>query len=290
MPTSRYFNNFAPNKNSEQRLYEDLVAESIRIHGHDIWYIPREDFNESDFLYGENVNSKFSRAYLMEMYIANTEGWQGPGDIFKKFGMNMFDGSNFILSKRTFDKYMPIQITTIPRIGDLLYVPVMNKMFEIKFVEEELLFFTRGMRTPYLYELRTEAFRTSNEIIRTGVEEIDVVDDLSSYIVEISLTTGSGNYEIGETVYQGANLNYSSASARVSDWQPSSNTLFLMEIKGQFEPSANIIGVTTGTIYRANVADTLKDNTFYDLFNNKDIQVEANTIIDLSERNPFGLP
>ena len=288
MGTSHYFNNFSSTKINEQRLYEDILIESIRIMGHDIYYVAREDFADNDNIFGENVSSRFERAYQMEMYIANAEGWEGDSDFFSKFGLEIREGSNFIVAKKTFEKYVPSMVTRRPKEGDLLFVPVMNKIFEIKFVEEELLFFSHGQRLPYIYELRCEVFRTANEKINTGVERIDEIDDKTSYTIQLTLG-GSGNYNIGEAVYQGSNLAYSTASAKVTDWIPTSRIISLIDIKGTFG-TGNLIGFSTNTSSAVVNTDLISDHVYYDLFDNKDIQSEANTIVDLSEINIFGTP
>ncbi len=82
---SHYFQNYSPAATSENRLLEDLVNESIHIIGTTCFYMPRESFNENDFLFGENVQSKFSKAYPIDTYLANIEGYDGDGEFFSKF-------------------------------------------------------------------------------------------------------------------------------------------------------------------------------------------------------------
>lgn len=289
MATSHYFRNFDLSKINEQRLYEDLLTESIKIMGHDIYYLPRESWSDTDELFGENLSSRFERAYQMEMYIVNTDGFSGENELFTKFGLEIREGSNFIVTKRTFDKYMPSSLTIRPREGDLLFVPVMNRIFEIKFVEEELLFFGKGLRTPYIYELRCELFRYNNEKIETGVNVIDDIDVNASYTIELILT-GSGNYNIGEAVYQGANLAAATATAKVGNWDPNNRKIYLVDINGNFANGLNIIGTQSNTSGTVTSTDTLGDHIYYDFFNNKQIQTEANNIIDFSETNVFGTP
>lgn len=288
MATSHYFRLYPDRKSNEQLLFEDLLNESIKIMGHDIFYMPREDWDDADTLFGENVHSRFERAYQMEMYIANIEGWEGDGDFFSKFGLEIRDNCNFILTKRTFEKYVPLKVTPRPREGDLLYVPVMRKIFEIKFVEEDLLFFSKGNKLPYLYELRVETFRYANEKLVTGVDVIDEIDDLSSYTLKIP-TTGSGNFNIGETVYQGANLAFATASAKVINWEPSNTTVFLGNVKGTFNNGSTITGDSSSTTRTLGTYDPLEDNVYYDLFDNKVIENEANNFI-IIQQNPFGVP
>lgn len=290
MATNHYFRPFPGNiKTNEQRLFEDLLVESIKIHGHNIYYIPREMWSDTDTIFGENMQSKFERAYLIEMYIANVDGYEGDGDFFSKFGLEIRENSNFVVSKRSFDKTIPSTITIRPREGDLLYVPVMTKLFEIKFVEEELMFFSKGNRIPYVYELRCETYRTSNEKFNTGVDVIDDADMEASYTIQLTVA-GSGNYNIGETVYQGNTFATATATAKVSNWEPTNNTIYLAEIKGEFSTSGNLVGNTSQTVRSITTADTLGDYVYYDFFDNKQIQSEANTFVDLSEVNPFGVP
>lgn len=290
MATSVYFNNYSPSVINENMLLEDLIVESIQIMGHDIKYLPREVYDQADDVLGESVNSKFTRAYNMEMYLANVEGYEGDGDFFSKFGLEIRDTSNFVVSRRSFEKYMPSNIASRPREGDLLFVPVLNKIFEIKFVEEELLFFSLGKRNPYIYELRCEVFRFSNEDFETGDEVIDDLEHAASYTVTLSLGTGTGNYYKNEIVYQGANLAYATASAEAKHWIPETKVIEVINVKGAFTANANVIGSQSNTVYRLANFDELADLVDYDDSDNRIIQTEADLFIDLSEINPFGVP
>ena len=275
---------------NEKRLLEDVIVESIQIMGHDCFYIPRDSYNGDDEIYGETINAKFTRAYTMEMYIANVEGYEGQGDFFSKFGLDIRDTSNFVIAARSFRKYVPSNIAWRPREGDLVYVPVMQKMFEIKFVEEELLFFSIGNRNPYIYELRCELFRFSDENINTGVEEVDVVAVENSYTIELDLGAGTGDYNVGETVYQGANLSASIARAVITDYNPSTKKMNLIDIIGTFVTATQLVGALSNARYTVTTTDTLGDYAFYDQYDNKNLQTEGALFIDLSEINPFGMP
>lgn len=289
MATSHYFRNYAGTASNQSRLYEDIIAESIRMMGHDVFYMPRENWDDTDTLFGENVESKFERAYQIDMYIANVNGWEGQGEFFSKFGLEIRQGVNFIISRRTFDKYIPSTIAIRPREGDLIYVPIMKQIFEIKFVEEELLFFTLGKKEPYIYELRCEVFRYSNEKMDTGVDIIDQIENNNSYTISLNLS-GTGNYNIGETVYQGNNLATATTTAEVSDWTPITRNMKVINIKGQFVNTANVKGSISNTSSAITSSDTLGDHVFYDIFDNKILQDEANTFVDMTEVNPFGNP
>lgn len=289
MPRNPYFNNYSQKDTSEQLLLLDLLTESIQMYGHDVQYIPRESFTSIDNLFGEDPTSRFTRSYTLDMYLANVEGYEGDGDFFSKFGLEIRDSSNFVLSYRTFNKYVPTSVRTRPREGDLIYVPVLQKLFEIKFVEEELLFFAIGRNNPYLYELRCEVFRYSNEEIDTGIDDVDSVADDSSYTVEISLGSGANNYSIGETVYQG-NVANPEFSGKLTDWNPDLKTIKVINIIGTVNAGAQIIGSTSNTRYIATIEEDMEPVVRDDNYDNRLIQTEANTIIDFSESNLFGAP
>lgn len=289
-PTNHYFNSFSPTVINEQRLVEDLVVETIRMYGHNIYYMPRETYDKMDEIYGEDTASKFSKAYIVEMYIANVEGYEGDGDFFSKFGLEIRDTSNFVVARRSFERYVPSNIARRPKEGDLLFVAALNKIFEIKFVEEELMFFSVGKRNPYLYELRCEAFRYSNENINTGVEDVDIIENFTSYSQEIVLGNGTGNFVIGETVYQGANLTSSNVSAKVVDWNPTTKKILVINVRGIFAGNTSVRGATSNVTYGATDTDTLGDYSDVDQYDNKNLQNEANTTIILTEINPLGIP
>lgn len=258
--------------------------------GHDVQYLPRESWDGDDKIFGEQRNSKFNRAYTVEMYLANVEGYEGDGEFFSKFGLEIRDTSNFIVSRRSFERYIPSTIAQRPREGDLIYIPVMNKIFEIKFVEEELMFFAFGKRNPYIYELRCEVFRYNNESIDTGIDDLDIIEDRNSYSIELIVGSGSGNYQRGEAVYQGTSYATANASAEVSNWDSSNSSLKLINIKGEFSNTSNVIGVTTNSRYTVASTDVLQDFAEYDMYDNREIQTEADDFIDFTEINPFGRP
>lgn len=290
MPTNHYFNHYSPSVINEQRLVEDLIVETIRMYGHNVYYMPRESYDEVDEIYGEDTASKFSKAYVIEMYLANVEGYEGDGDFFSKFGLEIRDTSNFIVSRRSFERYVPSTLAVRPREGDLIFIPVLNKVFEIKFVEEELMFFSLGKRNPYIYELRCEAFRYSNENISTGVEDVDIFEDLTSYSQELVFGSGSGNFQIGETVYQGANLSSSNVSAKVVDWNPQDKKLLVINIKGTFSSNISVKGATSNVSYNTNSTETIGDLSENDQFDNRTIQDDAEDVLITVETNYMGMP
>jgi hypothetical protein len=289
MGTNPFFRNFSETRTNEQLLFEDMLVESIQVKGHDIYFLPRESWDSVDKVYGEDINSKFERAYKMEMYIMDTQNFTGDQDFFSKMGLEIRDNSNFQVARRTFEKYVPSTIRRRPQEGDLLWVPVMNRLFEVKFVEEENFHFALSNKMPYLYELRCELFRYSSEQLNTGIDEIDNIQTDTSYTIQMTVT-GNGDFQIGETVYQGTSLANATMTATVSEWDNANNALYLVNIAGDLSSNGSLVGVTSNTQYTVTIIDTLGDYVWYDQFDNKQIQEEANVFVDLSETNPFGLP
>ena len=144
MPTNVYFNHAVQ---SEQNLHEDLVVESLRFYGHECYYLPRTVVDE-DEIFGEDTSSKFGDAYMVEMYIENTEGFEGEGDLLSKFGVEVRDQATFVLSRRTWDRFISLDSNLVtqtrPQEGDLIYFPLGNQTFEIRFVEHENPFYQLG--------------------------------------------------------------------------------------------------------------------------------------------------
>ena len=105
MPTNNYFNHAVK---TEQHLYEDLVVESLRFYGHDVLYLPRQIIEEDSIL-NDDVQSRFGDAYSVEMYLENTEGFEGEGDLVSKFGVQIQEEATFILSLRTWERFISLE-------------------------------------------------------------------------------------------------------------------------------------------------------------------------------------
>ena len=92
---------FSESLRSEQNLYEDIVIESLKIYGQDVFYLPRDIVNE-DTILGDDIPSRFNSSYMLEMYIENTEGFDGEGEFLSKFNLEVRDQIVFSLSKNCF--------------------------------------------------------------------------------------------------------------------------------------------------------------------------------------------
>lgn len=169
MATNIYFDNF--NNTAEQSLIEDLVIESIKIYGHDLWYCPRT-LNNVDGTYNEDAISSFDSSYQVEMYIKNVEGFEGEGDFLSKFNIQIRDEITFTIANKIYNETIgDFENSPRPKEGDILFMPLTEKVYQIKFVEHESIFYQMGALQ--VFDLRCELFEYSGEKLNTGVTYID---------------------------------------------------------------------------------------------------------------------
>lgn len=189
MGSSIYFNNF--NHPGQQNLIEDLIVESLGIYGIECWYIPRV-LNNYDQLYGEDPISTYENAYLMDMYVKNVEGFSGQGDFLSKFNIQIRDSMTLTVAKRTFNLYIGQDEDFLrAREGDLIWFPLNRKLWIIKFIEHEAIFYSMGALQTY--DLQCDLWEYSNERFNTGVPEIDVFQEEFSFaMTDDSLGTQNG--------------------------------------------------------------------------------------------------
>jgi hypothetical protein len=284
MPTNVYFNHAV---NTEQHLYEDLVVESLRFYGHETYYLPRE-IVEEDTILGEDVQSKFGDSYSVEMYIENTDGFEGEGDLFSKFGVRVADQATFVLSLRSWERFISLDsnlATSLrPNEGDLIYLPMSGGLFEIKFVEHENPFYQVGKL--FVFKLKCELFEYSGEDFDTGVDSIDIVEDQQAYSIEMTMNTGgSGTFYVNENV----TLN-SVVVGEVVSWNPSTRVLTIKDNTATLQVGDTLVGATNSASWDiASITDVM---TFANDGNaqNKDFEDKDSDYLDFSETNPFGEP
>jgi len=292
MATNLYFNNFPKNITSEQLLVEDLVIESLKIHGMDVYYMPRTSRDTVDYIFGEDTLKQYVDAYPVEMYLEDVTGMEGEQDFISKFGLEIRDEIRLLVSRRRFAANIP---QTRPKEGDLIYVPLVQNFFEITFVEHEnesAMFYTLGRgrgANVYVYALKLKQFVFSNEIIETGIPDIDeqIRDEYPRTKITIG-AGGSGKYVNDEFVYVGANLASATAQALVYDFVPNTYIEVYRTI-GTFS-SGTLKGNTSNAQWTINTVDNLLEmNTvFEDIQDNARIEAESDGIIDWTETNPFG--
>ena len=251
MPTNVYFDT---GTTSEQRLYEDLIIEQLKIYGQDVYYLPRKLANK-DTIFGEDPASSFDDSYIIEMYVDNSDGYMGEQEIIKKFGLELRDDITFIVSKLRWETLISnntdLQTSLRPNEGDLVYFPTTNAFFEIQFVEHEAPFYQQSALP--VYKLSCTKWEYASERLDTGISTIDSTeDDLSTDTMQFqfALENETGSFVIESSI--GAIDYIINEDFTMATQQP-------VDMGQAFETAA---GTTTTST--------------------------ADDILDFSERNPFG--
>ena len=250
MPTNVYFDT---GTTSEQRLYEDLIIEQLKIYGQDVYYLPRKLANK-DTIFGEDPASSFDDSYIIEMYVDNADGYMGEQEIIKKFGLELRDDIRFTLSKLRWEQLVKNNSDLVaerPQEGDLVYFPTTKAFFEIQFVEHEQPFYQQSALP--VYKLSCTRFEYSSERIDTGITDIDKVED--------ELSTDTMNFQFTLEAETGSIV----LESDIGEINYLINESFTMATQ---QP------VDTGKAFEDKVGTTTSST--------------SDDILDFSERNPFG--
>ena len=290
---------FSDQVRSEQNLYENIIIESLKIYGQDVYYLPRTLVNE-DRIFGDDVPSQFNSSYKIEMYIENIEGFDGEGDLFSRFGEEIRDEATFVVARKrwtqTIGKYQNEINSVRPNEGDLIYLPLTKKLFQINHVEHEQPFYQLG-NLP-LYKMRCQLFEYNDENLNTGVNTIDAIEQANAYEYILNLNTTSVANRIGDTATQILD----SASGlqmvgEVSRWSDSDRNLHLIHIganDGKYHEF-----VTSRPIRITGDARADSDFTILSISENNQISNNeqndyfstlSDDFLDFTEANPFGDP
>ena len=287
---------FSEKVRSEQNLFEDIIIESLKIYGQDLFYLPRDIVNE-DTIFGQDVPSTFNSSYRIEMYIDNIEGFEGEGDLFSRFGVEIRDECTFVVSRRrwkqTVDRYDNDITGDRPREGDLIFLPLSNKLFEITHVEHELPFYQ--LQNLPTFKLRAQLFEYNDENLDTGVAAIDKIEKDYAYTYLVHLGEG-GDVEIGsiatQTLPGGVKV-----SGEVSKYSDTDKVLHLIHVGADdgeyhtFVTGINISIQTSSAVLNRTVVAVLEENKISqneqnDAFSN----FGGSNFLDFTESNPFGDP
>jgi len=184
MASNFFFNNFS--STPEQNLIEDLIEESIKMYGIDVYYIPRK-VNNKDDVFREGAYITFEASYLVEVYIKNVNGFEGDGEFLSKFGIQVRDQIVFTMSRRSFASEVGnYDYETRPNEGDLIWFPLTQSLYQIKLADIKRVFFQMGSLQSY--DLTCELYEANSDKFSTGIAEIDNVYN--------ALTLDSASYEI----------------------------------------------------------------------------------------------
>ena len=183
---------FLQGSRAEQRLVQDLINEQLKIYGVEVTYIPRKYVNTESII-EEVTTSKYDDNFAIEAYVNTYDGYAGAGDVLTKFGMSLRDEVTLTISKERFEDFISpfmsadddIDLASRPREGDLVFFPLGQRLFEVKFVEHENPFYQLGKN--YIYELKCELFEYEDEVIDTSIEAIDTQVAEEGYIANLQL-------------------------------------------------------------------------------------------------------
>jgi len=284
MPTNVFFNHAVA---TEQHLYEDLVVESLRMYGHECYYLPRNVIEE-DTILGEDIQSVYGDAYSVEMYIENVEGFEGEGDLFSKFGVQINDQATFVLSLRSWERFISLDgnlATSLrPNEGDIIFFPMSGSVFEIRFVEHENPFYQVGKL--FVFKMQCELFEYSGEDFDTGIESIDIVEDEQAYTIQMTMAAGgTGDYTLNE------NLTLNSVIVgEVVAWRADDRLLTIKDNTKTLLVDDTLVGASSGATYDIHTITDVLTMGNDAMAQNKEFEDKDTSYLDFSEVNPFGEP
>jgi|TARA_B110000914_G_scaffold225742_1_gene247411 hypothetical protein len=303
---------------SEQNLYEDLVLESIKMFGQDVVYIPKEQVSE-DALLNETIN-QYRHSYPIECFIENIDGFEGDGNLLGKFGLEIRDQANFVIPKKRWDHVVGTNllealgnvVTALPSEGDLIYMPMTDRLFEIRYVEPKKPFYQ--LQDLPTYTLTAELFEYNGQNFDTGMPEIDNIELLyaNAYSYTTFASANTNDFEIGEFVHQwtgtlddnSVNINIIGKVAGYEIVDTENYTLTLVSphqsangdgtfMEHAVHATRLLVGQTSGASRQITVNLTGTTKTEYnrdEYADNDDFEFEGDDVIDFTETNPFGDP
>ena len=279
MATNPYFRKAVP---SEQDLIDDLSIEVIKINGFDMIYLPRTLVRE-DELFGEDRSpSKFTTGREIEMLVESVDGFEGDGEVFSRFGLEIKDNVSLLVARKRFEKEFADLGFLSPREGDLLYFPISGGIFEIDYVERENPFYQLNKISTY--KITCSLFRYSGEDFNTGWSVIDgVTSDHTEQYTTLVLGAGSGNYNEGETVIQGAG---STIAGQVQEWLSASTTLYVTGLTGEFQAGITVQGQSSGTEYLLGSSGVTSHFAVNDA-DEDNLEFETENLFDFTDTDPF---
>lgn len=294
---------FTHGTRSEQMLIEDLIIESLRIYGNEVFYIPRTLVSKDNVL-GEDRLSLFKSSFPIEMYFENVDSYGGQGAFIQKFGLMIEQSATLVVARRRWDQFVGrYGVTTVPdrpNEGDLIYFPLTNSLFEIKFVQHQDPFYQLGKL--YVYKLQVELFQYSSERIDTGIAEVDAFESLKTFstnttrskygaVTSVQVTSNGSGYTSAPTVTFVSGSGFgATATAVLGTGTDAGKVMSITVTEGgqgyQVPPTIEFTGGNgTGALAVATInVDIDKVESYGD---NNTFKDEAQDIL-FNENNPFG--
>lgn len=296
---------FSQGTKNEQYLIEDIIIESLKIYGNEVFYIPRSLVSKDDVL-GEDRLSQFKTAFPIEMYFENVDSFGGQGAFIQKFGLMIEQSATLVVARRRWNQFVGrYGVTTVPNRpneGDLIYFPLTGGLFEIKFVQHQDPFYQLGKL--YVYKLQVELFQYSSERIDTGIPQIDNFESLKTFstnttrnihgrVESVTLTNSGSAYTSAPAVTFTSSSGLGAAATAVLGTGSNTGKVVAVNITNQgtgyqIAPTVAFVGgggsgaaaVTTLDIDIKKSSDGFGENDAF-----KDAATE---VINFDEHNPFG--
>ena len=287
MPTSPYFPTYHQGHSGEQNLVQDLVDEQIKLFGSDIYYLPKTIL--ADNTLDEVRYTKYQDQFQIEMMLVNVMGFGDNAEFISKFGLTITDEIIFRVSTKRWEEEVAehsmsakLTVPERPNEGDLLYYPLTQNLYEIKYVGKEEPFFQFGKIQ--FYAITAELYQVGSDDLATGIAEIDAIEVLFDTAISLTMGVGgTGDFTVGETVTGGT----TSTTAEVKSWDSSTRILIVQNRTGTFAANESLTGNDSNAVWVVSTFDTLQNtNSEYDA--NRQIEDAADNIVDWSEGNPFG--
>ena len=275
----------------EQNLYEDILIEAIQFYGQDVYYLPREIVDREE-IFLDSIQSQFSDAYKVEVYIENTDAFDGEGDLFTKFGIELRDQATFVIARRRWRELVGDRLADNqfrPREGDVIYLPLSESLFEVKKVETESPFYQLSQLPQF--RMQCELFEFSDEDFDTGIESIDQVEEESAFQYELIMEDvgDDQSYSVGEVVSQTydtyileGEVTYFNSETRLLKIAHTGANDGQYHIWTTTKPVMGNWGALTPTSVSGG------ENEIQPLSQNQVFEDFANDFVDFTENNPFG--
>lgn len=289
---------FSHGTRNEQYLIEDIIIESLKIYGNEMFYIPRTLVAKDDIL-GEDRLSEFKHLYPIEMYFENVDSFDGQGAFIQKFGLMMEQAATLVVSRRRWEQMIGRHgQTTLPHRpceGDLIYFPLTKGLFEIKFVKHQDPFYQLGKL--YVYKLQVELFQYASERIDTGVKEVDIFESIKTFstnttrnktgmVTSVNITNGGNNYSGVSVVFTSDTGRGATGTATVENGVITGVTVTAGGVGYETPPAVSFTATAgSGAQATANIdIDIDKPQSYGDNNSFKEEAVDA----VFAENNPFG--
>lgn len=287
---------FTQGTRNEQYLIEDIIIESLKIYGQEMFYIPRTLVSKDNIL-GEDRLSQFKQSFPIEMYFENVDSFDGQGAFIQKFGLMMEQSATLVVSRRRWDQMIGrYDVSTLPNRpseGDLIYFPLTGGLFEIKFVKHQDPFYQLGKL--YVYKLQVELFQYSSERLDTGISEVDVFEGLKTFDVNPQ-TSSNGYIQKINVVTQGTGYTTATVTIRSNTGTGATATPVIVDGKiisitvtngGNGYKDAGIIIDGNGTNATADAVIVTNIDAVESYGDNNSFKKEATGLI-FDTNNPFG--